>query len=101
MYNIIKSVNVLCINFTFLVFFLTHRAIEDHTIPYFIVYMILILRYKKFLVIFCFICRPRPRLALPYKVKMQYLHFRSYVEYFLLSWKIPKVMSRRSILFHL
>ena len=37
---------------------------------------------------------------LPHKVKMQYLHFRSHSEYFLLSWKIPQVMSRRSILFH-
>ncbi len=38
--------------------------------------------------------------ALPHKVKTQYLHFRSQAEYFLLPWKIPEVMSRRSILFH-
>ncbi len=31
---------------------------------------------------------------LPHKVKTQYLHFRSHAEYFLLSWKIPEVMSR-------
>ncbi len=37
---------------------------------------------------------------LPHKVKMQYLHFRSHAEYFLLSWKIPEVMSRRPILFN-
>ena len=39
-------------------------------------------------------------LFLPHKVKMQHLHFRSHPEYFLLSWKIPEVISRRSILFH-
>ncbi len=32
--------------------------------------------------------------------KTQYLLFRSQVEYFLLSWKIPEVISRPSILFH-
>ena len=32
--------------------------------------------------------------------KLQYLHFRSQAEYFLLSWKIPKVINRWSILFH-
>ncbi len=37
---------------------------------------------------------------LPHKVKMQYLHFRSHTDYFLLSWKIPEVISRRSVLFH-
>ena len=37
---------------------------------------------------------------LPHKVKMQYLHFRSHAKYILLSWKIPEVISRRSILFH-
>ncbi len=37
---------------------------------------------------------------MPHKVKTQYLHFRSHAEYFILSWKIPEVMSRRSILFH-
>ncbi len=37
---------------------------------------------------------------LPHKVKMQYLHFWSHAEYFLLAWKIPEVMSRWSILFH-
>ncbi len=39
-------------------------------------------------------------ITLPYKVKTQYLHFRSHAKYFLLSWKIPEVISRRSILFH-
>ena len=39
-------------------------------------------------------------IELPHKVKMQYLHFRSHVEYFLLSWKNLEVISRRSILFH-
>ena len=29
---------------------------------------------------------------LPHKVKMQYLQFWSYAEFFLLSWKIPEVM---------
>ncbi len=38
--------------------------------------------------------------VLPHKVKMQYLHFRLHTEYFLLSWKIPEVISRRSIFFH-
>ncbi len=38
--------------------------------------------------------------SLPHKIKKQYLHFRSHGEYFLLSWNIPEVMSRRSILFH-
>ncbi len=38
--------------------------------------------------------------ALPHKVKTQYLHFRSHAEYFLLSWKIPQEISRRSMLFH-
>ena len=37
---------------------------------------------------------------LSHKVKTQYLHIRSHAGYFLLSWKIPEVMSRRSILFH-
>ena len=37
---------------------------------------------------------------LPHKVKTQYLHFRSYAEYFILSWKILELMSKRSILFH-
>ncbi len=31
---------------------------------------------------------------LPHKIKMQYLHFRSQTEYFLLSGKIPEVISR-------
>ena len=39
-------------------------------------------------------------LCLPHKVKTRYLHFRSHAEHFLLSWKIPKVISRRPILFH-
>ena len=30
--------------------------------------------------------------SLLHKVKMQYLHFNSPVEYFLLSWKIPEVI---------
>ena len=34
------------------------------------------------------------------QVKTQHLHFRSHEEYFLLSWKIPEVISRWSILFH-
>ena len=33
---------------------------------------------------------------LPHKVKTQYLHFRSYVGYFLLSWKILELSSRQS-----
>ncbi len=37
---------------------------------------------------------------LPHKVKTQYLHVRSYAEYFLLYWKIPEVISRRPIFFH-
>ena len=40
---------------------------------------------------------PQP---VPHNVKTQYLHFRSPVEYFLLYWKIPAVISRQSILFH-
>ncbi len=39
-------------------------------------------------------------LPFTHKVKTQYLHFRSHAEYFLLSLKIPEVISRRSILFH-
>ncbi len=31
---------------------------------------------------------------LHHKVKMQYLHFRSHAEYFLLPWKIPEVIRR-------
>ena len=31
------------------------------------------------------------------QIKMQYLHFRSHAGYFLLSWKIPEVISRQSI----
>ena len=38
--------------------------------------------------------------SLPRKVNMQYLHFRSQVQYFLLPFKIPEVVSRRSVLFH-
>ncbi len=38
--------------------------------------------------------------SLPPKVKMQYVHFRSHTEYFLLSWIIPEEISRRSMLFH-
>ncbi len=37
---------------------------------------------------------------LPHNVKMQHLHFRSHAEYFLLSQKIPDMISRRSILFN-
>ncbi len=40
-------------------------------------------------------------ILLPHKVKTQYLHFRSHAEYFLLSWKIPEVISRWSILFYI
>ncbi len=47
----------------------------------------------------CLLCSKQSA-ALPHKVKTQYLHFRSHAEYFLLSWKIPEVISRRSILFH-
>ena len=32
------------------------------------------------------------------QIKTQYVHFRSYTEYFLLPWKIPKEISRRSML---
>ena len=37
---------------------------------------------------------------LPHTVKLQYLYFRSHAEYFLWSWKFPKVISRRSILYY-
>ena len=37
---------------------------------------------------------------LPHKVKTQYLHLKSHAEYSLLSWEIPEMISRRSILFH-
>ncbi len=40
------------------------------------------------------------RIALPHKVKTQYLHLRSHLKYFLLSWKIPEVICRWWILFH-
>ena len=40
------------------------------------------------------------RRCLPHKVKTQYLHFTSHARYFPLSWKIPEVISRQSILFH-
>ena len=36
----------------------------------------------------------------PHKVKMQYVHFRLHVNYFLLPWKIPEEVSRRSMLFN-
>ncbi len=36
---------------------------------------------------------------LPHKVKMEYVHFRSHAEYFLLPWKIPVETSRQSMLF--
>ena len=39
-------------------------------------------------------------IMLPYTVKTQYVHFRSHAEYFLLPWKIPDEISRRSVLFH-
>ncbi len=39
-------------------------------------------------------------LLLPPQVKMQYLHFRSHANYFLLPWKIPEEISRRSMFFH-
>ena len=38
--------------------------------------------------------------SLPHQVKMQYLHFRFHANYFLLPWKIPEEISRRSLLFH-
>ena len=38
--------------------------------------------------------------ALPHEVKTQYVHFRSQAGYFLLSWKIPEEISRRSMLIH-
>ncbi len=38
--------------------------------------------------------------CLSHQVKMQYLHFRFYVNYFLLPWKIPEEISRWSMLFH-
>ncbi len=37
---------------------------------------------------------------LPPQVKTQYLHFRSHANYFLLTWKIPEEISRRSLLFN-
>ena len=37
---------------------------------------------------------------LSHKVKMQYVYFRSHAEYFLLPWKIPLEISRRSMIFH-
>ncbi len=33
---------------------------------------------------------------LPHKVKTQYVHYRSHIEYFLLPWKISEKISRRS-----
>ncbi len=36
----------------------------------------------------------------PIKWKMQYLHFRFHTNYFLLPWKIPEQISRRSMHFH-
>ncbi len=36
---------------------------------------------------------------LPHQVKTQYLHFR-HANHFLLLWKIPEEISRRSMLFH-
>ncbi len=38
--------------------------------------------------------------VLPHKVKTQYINFGLHEEYFLLSWKIPEVTSRWSIIFH-
>ncbi len=40
------------------------------------------------------------RPSLPPQVKTQYLYFRSHTEYFLLPWKIPEKISRRSVLFN-
>ncbi len=37
---------------------------------------------------------------LPYKVEIQYVHFRLHTKYFLLPWKIPEEISRQSRLFH-
>ncbi len=37
---------------------------------------------------------------LPHQVKKQFLHFRFHANYFLLPWKIPKEISRRSMIFH-
>ena len=47
----------------------------------------------------CLFNNARPNI-LPHKVKMQYVHFRSYTKYFLLPWKIREESSRRSLLFH-
>ena len=38
--------------------------------------------------------------TLPHQVKTQYLHFRFHANYFILPWKIPEEISRRSMLFH-
>ena len=38
---------------------------------------------------------------LPDKVKMQYLHFRFYANFFLLPWKIPEEICRQSVLFNI
>ncbi len=35
-----------------------------------------------------------------HQVKMQCMHFRFHAHYFLLPWKIPQEISRRSLLFH-
>ncbi len=35
-----------------------------------------------------------------YQVKTQYLHFGFHANYFLLHWKIPEEISRRSMFFH-
>ena len=37
---------------------------------------------------------------LPHTVKMQYVHFRSHTDYFVLPWKIPEEIGCQSVLFH-
>ena len=39
-------------------------------------------------------------ITLPHKVKVQYMHFRSHTEYFLLPWKIPEEISRWLMFYH-
>ena len=61
---------------------------------------IMLLPYLVYLVIasvLAYICPPHTHTHI-HKVKAQYLHFRSHAEYFLLSWKIPEEISRRSML---
>ncbi len=43
---------------------------------------------------------PSSQLILPHKVKMQFVHVRLHASYFLLPWKIPEEISRRSMLFN-